>query len=246
MSYNQSRTTAPIRGLINAGADLMKNMYDIRIFFPSSSGQPEDAPFAAYPVTVRAKGFKIPDIGVKVYPIKYHGVEIRRTASEQVFDRKFNIDFREDAAFDLRRRFTAWLQVISDPVTGGVSNATQFFGRIEVGTIAGSYFATTLNSPNGTGKKRTHGARDVEDDYGQITSRNDVNPLALWKFYNVWVEKITGIDFQTEDASANNFSVDFQFMDYDAPQFGGNTLGLSKSVHDTWKDHAVWTSLLDR
>jgi len=247
MSYNRTRTTAPIRGLVNAGADLMTNMYDVRIFFPSASGQPEDSMFSAYPITVRADGFKIPDVEIDIYPITYHGVSIDRPKTNMKMDRKFDMTFREDAAFDLRRRFSAWLMAICDPVTGGVSNATQFFGRVEVGTIAGSYFATTINSPNGRAKSRTAGARDVEDEYGHITSRSDVNPLALWNFYNVWVYHVSGIDFKTDSGEPNKFTVKFAYMDIDYPQFGGNTLGLSKGTHDEWKENAQrWTSVLDR
>jgi len=250
MSYNRGRTTSPIRGLVNAGADLLTHMYDVRIFFPSTSGQPEESSFSAYPITVRADGFKIPDVKIETYEIKYHGVHIDRPKATLTMDRKFDMQFREDAAFDLRRRFTAWLMAIVDPVTGGVSNATQFFGRIEVATIAGAYFATTINSPVGDGgKTASRGPTDVEDTFGHITSRNDVNPLAMWKFYNVWVSGVSGIDFKTESGDPNKFTVNFHFMDCDYPQYGGNTLSLSKSTIDDWKEvvgSPGWTSVLDR
>lgn len=247
MAYNTNKTTAPIRSLVNAGADLMNNMYDVRIFFPSTNGGPEAESFHSYPITVRAEGFDIPDFEIPAYQIKYHGVEIDRPKPEQNFKRQFTINFREDAAFDLRRRFSAWLMAIGDPVTGGVSNATQFFGRVEVGTIAGAYFATTINSPNGSGKGINAGSADIEDDYGHITTRNDINPLALWKFYNVWVRKITSPKFKTENSDAGKFTVDFSFMDCDYPQFGGNVLSLGTSDKDKWKtpSNSEWTSKLE-
>lgn len=241
MGYNQTKTTAPIRGLVNSGADLLKNMYDVKIFFPSATGDPDEQPFKAYPITVRAKGFTVPDIEVGTYDIKYHGVTIKRPNATLVGDRSFELSFREDAAFDLRRRFSAWMMAVGDPVTGGVSNATQFFGRVDVGTIAGAYYATTVNTPNGTGK--TSDNNDIEDSYGHLTTRNKMNPLAMWSFYNVWVNKITGVAFETEGEGANEFTVSFQYMDFDYPQFGGNSLDLGNS--GGWGSDGAWTSKIE-
>lgn len=240
MGYNSQKTTAPIRGLVNSGADLMQHMYDIKIFFPSANGQPDENPFQSYPITVRASGFDIPDVEVGTYDVKYHGVSMKRPNATLVGDRTFDIEFREDAAFDLRRRFSSWQMAVGDPVTGGVSNATQFFGRIEVGTIAGAYFATTVNSPNGTGKSDE---ADIEDTYGHLTTRSTLNPLALWSFYNVWVSKVTGVKFSTEGQDANKFTVTFQYGDIDYPQFGGNTLDLGQS--GGWVSPTEWTQKLD-
>jgi hypothetical protein len=240
MAYNKQKTTAPIRGLVNSGADLLKNMYDVKIYFPSTSGQPEDNPFLSYPITVRAKGFNIPDVEVGTYDIKYHGVGIKRPNATLVGDRQFEIGFREDAAFDLRRRFSAWMMAVGDPVTGGVSNAAQFFGKIEVGTIAGAYYATTVNTPNGAGKGSE---ADIEDTYGHLTTRNKMNPLALWAFYNVWISKITGIAFETEGENAVDFTVTFQYSDMDYPQFGGNVLDLGESA--LWENGGAWTQKLE-
>jgi hypothetical protein len=244
MAYNTNKTTAPIRGLVNSGADLLKHMYDVKIYFPSTTGAPDTNPFLSYPITVRATGFNVPDIEVGTYDIKYHGVGIKRPNATLMGDRTFDIEFREDAAFDLRRRFAAWLMAVGDPVTGGVSNATQFFGKIEVGTIAGAYYATTVNSPNGEGKGETQGDKDIEDTYGHLTTRNTMNPLAMWAFYNVWVNKMTGIAFETQgDGAANTFTVSFQYMDMDYPQFGGNTLDLG--ANNDWKSSLNWTQKLE-
>jgi len=243
MAYNANKTTAPIRGLVNSGADLLVQMYDIKIYFPSASGQPDQNPFQSYPITVRATAFNIPDVEVGTYEIKYHGITIKRPNATLVLDRQFEIEFREDAAFDLRRRFSAWLMAVVDPVTGGVSNATQFFGRVDVGTIAGAYYATTVNSPNGTGKKADAGPEDIQDTYGHLTTRSKMNPLALWSFYNVWVSKMGGIAFSTEGTDPNKFTVTFQFMDMDYPQFGGNTLDLGQNAD--WKSPTEWTQRLD-
>jgi hypothetical protein len=243
MAYNTTKTTAPIRGLVNSGADLLKNMYDIKIFFPSTSGQPDTDPFKSYPITVRATGFTVPDIEVGTYDIKYHGIGIKRPNATLVGDRQFDLTFREDAAFDLRRRFSAWMMAVGDPVTGGVSNAAQFFGKVEVGTIAGAYYATTVNTPNGAGKGENAGTNDIEDTYGHLTTRNSMNPLALWAFHNVWVSKITGVAFETQGEGANEFTITFQYSDMDYPQFGGNVLDLNGGT--AWSSDGAYTQKLE-
>jgi hypothetical protein len=223
MAYNKIQQTRTIRGLASAGADLMDNLYDVKIYFPQADGTPSNDPFASYPITVRATGFDIPDVETEVYPIKYHGVSINRPKTSMTFERKFDLEFREDAAFELRRRFTAWHMAVSDPVTGGVSNATNYFGRIEVGTVAGAYYSTTLAGANSDGSN----AESIEDDIGHITSNLDSNPLALWAFYNVWVYKVGGPKFKTDGGDAGKFSVGFQYMDLDMPMYGNNPLDSS-------------------
>lgn len=245
MSYNQNKTTAPIRGLVASGSDLMKHMYDVKIWFPDfTTGGGALTPFNSYPITVRAKGFKPPEFSVKTYKISYHGVSIDRPGAALEGDRKVTMTFREDAAFELRQRFHQWQSVVGDPVTGGVSNGTYFYGKISVGTIAGTYFAPSVNWPTGVGKDQgTNGnvengnEGDIEDTLGHLTNRNKGNPIADWTFYNVWVGKVTQPDFQTEAGDANDIEVEFYFMDIDYPIFGGNTIfsdGSDKSAGTDW------------
>jgi hypothetical protein len=215
--YGQGTRT--IRGMVASGADLMPNMYDIKIWFPGSDGRPNEAAGGelSYPITVRATGFDVPDVEAEVYEIEYHGVKIHRPKTAQTFTREFALTFREDAAFDLRKRFSAWLMAVVDPVTGGVSNATNFFGRVSVGTIVGEYFATTVAPPGSPDQ-----ATGIERKDGYIS--NQINPVAEWNFYNVWVSKVASPKFTTAAGDALQFEVGFKFMDVDLPQFGGNAL----------------------
>ena len=196
----------------------MTNMYDVKIWFPDSAGKPESNEFSAYPLTVRASGFEIPDVDTPTYDIKYHGVTLQKPKTEQNFERKFNIEFREDASFDLRKKLTAWHMAVCDPVTGGVSNALSYFGRVSVATIVGEYYATTIAPPGDPNEDNTGILR--KDGY----ISNNINPLALWTFYNVWVRKITSPKFTTQDANEGKFTVEFSFYDVDMPQYGGNAL----------------------
>lgn len=239
MAYNTNRTTPTIRGLANSGADLLKHMYDVKIYFPNpSTGAPEESPFNQYPITVRASGFTTPEFAIKTYPVSYHGITINRPAAAFEGERSFELTFREDAAFELRKRFSAWFALNGgDPVTGAVGNAVQYFGQVEVGTVSGQYSAVEMSDPNGTGKK-TDGT-DIVDSNGHITSRHTGNPIAMWAFYNVWLSKVGGVDFSTESAEANTFAVTFQYMDLDAPFFGGNVLDLGNTG---WGSEGKWQS----
>lgn len=227
MSYNATKTTAPIRGLVSSGADLMTNMYDVKIYFPKWDGSDDYNLFSSYPITVRAEGFKPPEFSVKTYSVSYHGVKIEKPAASLEGDRKISLTFREDAIFELRNMFHTWQSVVGDPVTGGVSNDLIHYGKISVGTIAGGYVANAVNTPNGQGKDRG-GDTDIEDTYGHLTARG-ANPIAQWTFYNVWVSKVSQPDFKTDSADANKMTVDFNFMDVDYPVFGGNSIYSASS-----------------
>jgi hypothetical protein len=171
-------------------------------------------------MTVRADGFKIPEVGSGTYEIQYHGLKIMRPKTDQQFERKFTLEFRADAAFDLQRRFTAWLMMVVDPVTGGVSNAMQFLGKVRVETIVGTYFATTL-AADLLGPE----AGDDPLAKGAVKSGSD-NPLAQWIFYDVWPYKVTQPEFKRDPGDPVSFTVDFAFADVDYPYFGGNSLVL--------------------
>jgi len=218
--------TRVIRGMVTSGADLMPNMYDIKIWFPGADGRPNlgSGGELSYPVTVRATGFDVPDVETEVYDVEYHGVKIQRPKTAQGFTREFSLTFREDAAFDLRKRFSAWHMAVIDPVTGGVSNATNFFGKVSVGTIVGEYFATTVAPPGDP-----NAATGIERKDGYISAA--INPVAVWTFYNVWVSKVASPKFTTQSGDPIQFEVGFKFMDLDMPQYGGNALTANK---DDW------------
>lgn len=235
-----------LRGLVNSGADLLKQMYDVTIIFPdqmTDSAQDSNTAFN-YPITVRCDGFTIPEVAVGTYDIKYHGISVKRPNGALEGERSFELTFREDAAFMLRQRFSLWLMAVADPVTGGVSNAVNYFGTVSVRTIAGEYTATQFIAP--TGEKLSGGlsgnqidndkrgdAQDkqiVDMGNGALPEKKiqkdyrDTNPIAEWNFYHVWVSKVAGIEFSTEASEANKFAVQFQYQDCDMPFFGGNPI----------------------
>lgn len=235
-----------LRGLVNSGADLLKQMYDVTIIFPdqmTDSAQDSNSAFN-YPITVRCDGFTIPEVAVGTYDIKYHGISVKRPNGALEGERSFELTFREDAAFMLRQRFSLWLMAVADPVTGGVSNAVNYFGTVSVRTIAGEYTATQFIAPTGkalseglSGSQIDNAKRGNNQDKQIVDMGNgalpekktqvdyrDTNPIAEWNFYHVWVSKVAGIEFSTEASEANKFAVQFQYQDCDMPFFGGNPI----------------------
>lgn len=232
--YNGNSATGGIthsptlKGLVNSGADLLKQMYDVSITFPDQiNGGDESDIIFGYPVTVRCDGFNVPEVSLATYDISYHGISVKRPGGKLEGDRTIELTFREDAAFMLRQRFSLWMMAVADPVTGGVSNAVNYFGTLSVRTIAGEYTSTQLVEPTG---KETGTGKQILSDTGQTPSKNkqaafkDTNPVAEWNFYHVWVSKVGGVEFSTDAAEANKFTVTFQYQDCDLPFFGGNPI----------------------
>lgn len=247
-SVEGNTTHSPtLRGLVNSGADLLKQMYDVTIIFPdqmSDASQDSNSAFN-YPITVRCDGFTVPEVAVGTYDIKYHGISVKRPNGALEGERSFELTFREDAAFMLRQRFSLWLMAVADPVTGGVSNAVNYFGTVSVRTIAGEYTATQFIAPTGeklsgdglSGNQIDNAKRGDKQDKQIVDMGNgalpekrtqvdyrDTNPIAEWNFYHVWVSKVAGIEFSTEASEANKFAVQFQYQDCDMPFFGGNPI----------------------
>lgn len=218
-----------LNGLVQSGADLLKQIYDVQIFFPTgrAGSTPAEAAEINYPITVRTDGFNVPETSVGTYDIKYHGMSVKRPNGNLEGDRTIELTFREDAAFQLRARFTAWLMAVVDPVTGGISNAINWFGALKVSAIAGEYTATAMVAPTG---KKTGSDGQILDAKGTILREATSNPLVTWSFYHVWVSKVGGVEFSTDGAEANKFAVTFQYQDCDLPGFGGNGFSNGMSL----------------
>lgn len=211
-----------LNGLVSSGADLLKQIYDVKIFFPDGS---DDSAFG-YPITVRAQGFQVPEVSVGSYDIKYHGFSVKRPNGNVEGDRQIELTFREDAYFQLRTRFSNWLMAVVDPVTGGISNDISYFGSLQVSTIAGEYKAAQMVKPTGS----ENGTSGYLGAQGSIIDGPDKTAQVSWYFYHVWVSKVGGVEFATDGSEANTFAVTFQYQDCDMPIYGGNELSNGKEI----------------
>jgi hypothetical protein len=171
-------------------------MYDCRIRFPWNDGN--------LTVTVRAEGFKNPDMESGTDDRAYHGVKIKVPKPEQLYERTFEITFRMDASYNLYGQFVTWLGGVADVASGGVANWAPLMGEVHITSLAGGYSA--INEPSLT----------REDD----SIPDDSSSNAQWHYTNVWVSKVSQPEFKTEDASVLKYSVTFNFYDASVP-FGG-------------------------
>lgn len=203
MAENKIGNNRALQALVNAGADAYKNMYDVRVVFPWDAANGDEQSTV---LSVRASGFKVPDLETATAEIKYHGVSIKVPKPEQTFERAVTLTFRMDATYALYGNFCMWHETVSDMVSGGVANWAGAIGRLEVEAINGKYAATDVNEYTN------------ESTYDLApTTVNDKNVNPTWKFYDVWVSKVTDPEYSTEDSNALTYEVTFQFGDCDYP-----------------------------
>lgn len=191
-----------IQALVNSGADAMSNMYEVYIKFPGSKDGANEV------MTVRADGFKIPDVAVETYPIEYHGQKIDRPKTVVTIDRHFDLTFRLDAAYQIHQAFLEWQSLAGNPVTGGVSNRATDFGEVKVVALKGGYLALEDDIYlSNTGDK------------GEIKAGASEEAIRPWTFKDVWVSKVTEPEFKTEGGDKITFQVTFNFGECDYPGY---------------------------
>lgn len=213
MAYNNRMVDA----MVNTQFDAFKNMYDIEIQWPadttSISGKQEV-------VSIRAKGIKIPDFEIATYERHYHGSKINIPKPEQTFDRQVEITFTMDSAFQYYQVFCQWASMCGDPVNGGVSNSipTSLYGQLVVAPLTGNYFANKAASEDEAVTQPSY----VKSGNGGDKNAGVINEAKIyWAFGNCWVSKVTAPEFAVDSSDPLEFTVTFQFLDFDAPGYGG-------------------------
>lgn len=213
MSYNNRMVDA----MVHSQFDAFKNMYDIELQWPTSNISLANTQEI---VSVRAKGIKIPDFEIATYERHYHGSKINIPKPEQTFDRQVEITFTMDAAFQYYQVFCQWASLCGDPVNGGVSNAipTSLYGQLKVAPLSGVYFANSNASTDGSIKQPLY----IKDGNGGDGNAGVINDAKIyWAFGNCWVSKVTAPEFSVDSSDTLEFTVTFQFLDFDAPGYGG-------------------------
>lgn len=226
MAYNNKMADS----MMQYSSDAFKNMYDIYLDWPSS--QENLASSAGEIVSVRAKGIKIPDVGVATYDRSYHGNKITLPKPEQEFERQVEITFTMDSGFVYYRNFCEWLSAVVDATNGGTANWPTLLGNLYVVPLKGTFlplpFTNTENTykftPSADGSISNPAyinGTDGEKQSGAIKADpNDTEKLG-WKFSNCWVSKVTAPDFAVDSSDPLEYIVTFKFVDFDAPGFGG-------------------------
>lgn len=191
-----------IDALINDGADAMSNMYDVFIKFPGAEGETA--------MTVRATGFDVPEASTKTYPVEYKGNKYDKVAAEINFERKFTLEFRMDAAYNLHDTMLDWHRWTANPADGTVANQNVLEGTVIVRALATPFWAADKSA---AGSELTY-MTDTGD--GTLKAGDNVRE---WEFQNVWPEKVGQPKYKREGSDALTFSVDFRFGQM--PKFPG-------------------------
>ena len=213
MAYNNRMVDA----MVNTQFDAFKNMYDIELQWPAATTSISNSQEI---VSIRAKGIKIPDFEIATYERHYHGSKINIPKPEQTFDRQVEITFTMDSAFQYYQVFCQWASMCGDPVNGGVSNSipTSLYGQLKVVPLTGNYFANETASTDATVKQPSYS----KDGSSGNTPAGVINKAEIyWAFGNCWVSKVTAPEFAVESSDPLEFTVTFQFLDFDAPGYGG-------------------------
>ena len=210
-----------VDSMIHSQFDAFKNMYDIELQWPSVTGG--SLAGSQEVVSIRAKGIKIPDFEIATYERHYHGGKINLPKPEQTFDRQIEITFTMDSAFQYYQLFCQWASICGDPVTGGTANSlpTDFLGRITVVPLSGNYLANTKVSSDGSVQQPDYVGTGANEKTNSIEAGKITDGKLYWGFDGVWVTKVTAPDFAVDSSEPLEFAVTFQFLDYDAPAYGG-------------------------
>jgi hypothetical protein len=182
-------STAPITTLIASGLDAFSNLFDVRIMLPGTTTNSNHS--------IRANGFNPPELTHGFYPVDYKTIQLSRPNSSIEGERKFTIEFRMDAVYQLYTDLTDWKNKFVNPTTGG---------KITFGSLSG---ALAVN----------YGKVEVVA-YKASTNSNAVDALASalhgvkWTFNEVICTKVGSPVFSREGTEAVTFSADFLFGTY--------------------------------
>jgi hypothetical protein len=183
-------SATPITTLIASGLDAFSNLFDVRIMLPEEDTNSTHS--------IRANGFNPPELTHGFYPVDYKTIQLSRPNSSIEGERKFTVEFRMDASYDLFHKLTAWKNKFVDPTDGGsitfgsLSGAADtYYGKVEV--VA--YKASTKSADVSASDSGEHGVK--------------------WTFNDVICTKVGSPVFSREGTEAVTFSADFLFGTYD-------------------------------
>lgn len=192
-------TNQAVQALVDAGADAMDNMYDLKIRFPWSDN--------AIVITTRIDGFDPPASKTETYDKEYHGQKVKLPNTKATLDRTFDITLTFDATYNLWGQFKTWKSAVDDEVSGGKANWPGLVGDIEICALAGAYMAT--NSPDLIDKLQSNGDSGIK-----------------WAYSNVYVTECENPKYKTKGGDAMTYKVSFCYFGDDFAPFA-NGAGLN-------------------
>lgn len=183
-----------ISTLINAGADAMTNMYEVKFTLPPNLRDVADGDVQS--LTIRTDGFTPPTPAQAKYPVHWKTVSIDRPSSKINLSRAFPITFRVDAYYRLYKLLLAWHAMTSNPSTGFASN---YIGTGNTGIVEVKALDKAMTA-------------DIDGADGIAES------TVGWKYYDVWIESITPPTYSTSSTDPSRVTVNFVFGKFEDPQ----------------------------
>jgi hypothetical protein len=182
--------------LVNAGADAMSNMYEIYITTPGGAAQT--------PLRLRTKSFSPTVLNQGTYEVKYKTATLNRPSTSIEGERTFDIGFRLDSNYAVYKGLRDWQYTLFNPNTG--YTATQLniasLGTIEVWTLKNDIYS----AEQATG----------------ITKQMTGASVAYWKYHDVWIQKMTEPEFNTDSSDPQEITATFYFSYVENPKDNGS------------------------
>ena len=187
-----------ITTLMTSGADAFNNLYDILITAPTGIDDNQTS------MSVRSMGFTPPELNIGEYQAKYKGVTITRPNAKIEGERKFTIDLRMDADYEIIKYLTKWKNKVVIP---------DGEGEIIYGSLSSSTLGSTADAVTGSVAVNVYRASTSLSEIADA----EATPIMQWKFYNVICVKIGAPAFSRGSSDPTKITAEFMFMDYDGP-----------------------------
>ncbi len=228
-----------VQALLAEGGDAQSNLFDISITYPEIISNPPGSlgglsgllPSSASVQTdsIRAGGFTPPQFKVETYNNKYLTSSATLVKPEITGERKFSIEFRVDAFYQIYKKFSIWRNAFYSPETGLIDHT-----RYSDPSYQGVLSLAALGSPlyQFGGQDTSQRTRYQDDTQGvtdgmilptDLAASAQASAPISWIFQGVAVTAIEPIEFKTGEANPQKIRVEFVFQDFDTPEYEWDT-----------------------
>ena len=196
-----------LQTLINAGSDLMSNLYYVDITVPTVMSEVLNTTQTG--LIVRNKDFKAPAATHAEHTVDYMTTSVTLPSTGIDITKTFTLKFRLDANYNVYKFLKAWqsltsnatYEYASNTVPGELSSAVGDQGFvINVYALPGSISSSTqeIAGPGGT----------LQSDMS----------VKLYTFKYCWVKSVKGLSYSYSDSSEMEVSAEIGFFDFEDPQ----------------------------
>ena len=157
-------------------------------------------------ITVRCKGFTPPQIEQQPYSVKFLNVHIDRPRAKITVNKYFDITFRVDVNY----RYYTMLFGFQKKILNGNSDVNR--SNINIDTIKDSSATITVSA-----------------------LQDNTTELALYKYYNCWIESITPVAYKQGTSDPAEITVRFNYLTFEDLQYSAATETLENIAAENVK-----------